>query len=147
MFEGQDHKITRSLQHLCKLETHLAVAERGPAVRSKECLFLLKFYQQKTESNLFPISHLCKCSLVSRDKVTCTLVICQHSQGERPGLLKAVYYAYCHLGLFGQNHVSDVGVLSLQNPEHDKSFTQFCNFPGLASRPLEPGELKFTQIQ
>jgi hypothetical protein len=79
---------------------HLPAAELGPGVRSKGYLFLWKLYQHKMSSNWFLISHLYKCSPVSENRVTCVTVIC-HPFKERPGPLKAVYYEYHHLGLFG----------------------------------------------
>lgn len=107
------------------LETYLPAAELGPGVRSKGFLFPWKLYQHKMPSNLFWISQLHKCSSVSEDKITCTVVICHPFQGETMATEGSLLWI-SPSGSIWIKSFSNVGVLCLQNTKHNKSFTSFC---------------------
>lgn len=49
---------------------HSCVSWAGSNHQIKRCLFLLKFHWHEMESNLFPLIHQYKCSLMSEDKAT-----------------------------------------------------------------------------
>lgn len=71
------------------------------------------------------MSRLHKCSSVSEDRITCTVVICHPFQGETMATEGSLLWI-SPSGSIWIKSFSNVGVLCLRNTKHAKSFTRFC---------------------